>query len=1073
LLDWEILYKKFGRNLSAQKFEALALDYVESIYPEYDWIPTNKTWDGNKDFQLANFDIFDMWGEAKYKKKSSSLSKKDIDPTILSGLIQGNVKLIIFVSNGKIPKSILERTLIGARIKKIEISYVLAHQLESWLFLNPDRFRKYFEIDPIIISTEPVVEIKSITIYDIYSTDFNPLVAQNKLFYEDEYVLCVIIYSSVNCKGEVVSHNEVPFLFISHPNYDTPDDFELKSGISILTFLIKTRMEYSNPVSLSIKINNDFFHYVINNVTIMINQKFNMTYSQQLEITSQIIDAMNRQSTGEYNYLITLYAESGLGKSHLLKYIYENYALIRDMTIVNFESAKNNNINYLLLCKIILFFLYGNLFWIKKGKGKNEINAIKELLIGNNRNGLFDNEFLVRLIDGCFDSSVAHDTIVHLYENVKKMGNINMQSYDGRSNKILLIDDFHYLDSIQQKVFLLILSQLVICKNNTLIVLSATKGKFVAITQENSFLELTPNHFVLLGLSHSDKKISIANSLGISPNDVSNAIIRTMPSNLLFACEIMHILKKEYRKHNSDLSFVKKYIENLNKINVMTNKFNGSEKQYYLLDLIYKFKRGIQRKYIYMSKLYDKQVLNKDIQMLIQMCVIKSDRGILYPYHDYLISSYFRLRKEKHYNDNLGRIIAFMIETKPADIDHNHLLAILARCGRKYYQLYKTKIRELIMKYVRETRFGAALQYCEIIYELLNRKQFANCSKDELHLLYLYAYCLDHCNKGYSSIEILNLICNITERETLEWLEASVTRLNIRFWSADITVIDDSYALEYSIMCMLKTNIDSNEKNRLLEIYSTTINRRMVTQLLSEDFISADKTFKRRLKEIVQSYGKEFRSHAATLIMDYARGISILSPQKARKLMRIAKKYYSYNCESHYRRIIICNIDLCVYDSIIDNQFDLSYMRELSRQLLLSSFYSGYFKSILKIIACRLIGLSSHIGSQRDKISDNVIRDTIDEIYECLIEIEFQPADRTSFLLNSILAYLEITKGNYDLAFDILIETHSYTKKAGAIYSKIVQHNLDNIRNVKKICWYSSELDFLNDNVYLLDTRFW
>ena len=50
MINWKLLYDKFGRLNAAKKFEDLALDYVCDVYNEYTWKPTQRTRDGNRDF---------------------------------------------------------------------------------------------------------------------------------------------------------------------------------------------------------------------------------------------------------------------------------------------------------------------------------------------------------------------------------------------------------------------------------------------------------------------------------------------------------------------------------------------------------------------------------------------------------------------------------------------------------------------------------------------------------------------------------------------------------------------------------------------------------------------------------------------------------------------------------------------------------------------------------------------------------------------------------------------------------------------------------------------------------------
>ena len=141
MINWKLLYDKFGRLNAAKKFEDLALDYVCDVYNEYTWKPTQRTRDGNRDFHNLEEDLLKIWGEAKYKKDSISLTRKDLDPTILSGLIDGHVELIIFVTNGKIPEELISRMTLGANMKGIKLSFVTGKQLSDWLVLNPENIK--------------------------------------------------------------------------------------------------------------------------------------------------------------------------------------------------------------------------------------------------------------------------------------------------------------------------------------------------------------------------------------------------------------------------------------------------------------------------------------------------------------------------------------------------------------------------------------------------------------------------------------------------------------------------------------------------------------------------------------------------------------------------------------------------------------------------------------------------------------------------------------------------------------------------------------------------------------------
>lgn len=187
MINWTLLRKKFGLNKASEKFEELALYYVQDVYPNYNWEPTPPKGDGNRDIQIKSSDNneYDVWAEAKYRNSQEkdinskrSLERKDIDSTILSGLIYGRVRLIIFISNARLPNTVMNRAILGARIRGIEVTAALAEQLENWLIEHPNIYKIIFD-EELMVSKErtdsPVISFKSAMFYDPVSTDFLPL----------------------------------------------------------------------------------------------------------------------------------------------------------------------------------------------------------------------------------------------------------------------------------------------------------------------------------------------------------------------------------------------------------------------------------------------------------------------------------------------------------------------------------------------------------------------------------------------------------------------------------------------------------------------------------------------------------------------------------------------------------------------------------------------------------------------------------------------------------------------------------------------------------------------------------
>ena len=137
MLDWKKLYNKKGKNnkLVGSFFEELALTYLSSTYKQYSWKATQSSWDGNRDFTTLILD--NIWGEAKYKKDSSALRRQDVDPTMLSGFLDGKVKLVFIITNGTIPQTINTRMNEIGRRCGFKVVGITQTQLEYWLIMHP------------------------------------------------------------------------------------------------------------------------------------------------------------------------------------------------------------------------------------------------------------------------------------------------------------------------------------------------------------------------------------------------------------------------------------------------------------------------------------------------------------------------------------------------------------------------------------------------------------------------------------------------------------------------------------------------------------------------------------------------------------------------------------------------------------------------------------------------------------------------------------------------------------------------------------------------------------------------
>ena len=141
-MDWSLI--------DDSKFEDLACAYAKDNYGMYKWIPTGKSWDENTDATFRDKidginHYYKGWCEAKYTSKpDSSIPKSHMDSTLVSGILDGEVVFILFVTNGKIANSFVQGATAILRPHKIEIKFVDGFVLTGWLKANPDIQNLFF-----------------------------------------------------------------------------------------------------------------------------------------------------------------------------------------------------------------------------------------------------------------------------------------------------------------------------------------------------------------------------------------------------------------------------------------------------------------------------------------------------------------------------------------------------------------------------------------------------------------------------------------------------------------------------------------------------------------------------------------------------------------------------------------------------------------------------------------------------------------------------------------------------------------------------------------------------------------
>lgn len=1070
MINWELLYNKFGQKKSAEKFEDMALDYVSDIYSEYTWEATRRTRDGNRDFHNIEYNLLNIWGEAKYKKESSSLTRKDLDPTILSGLIDGTVALIIFVTNGKIPDSLITRMTLGANMKGIKISFVTGNQLSDWLILNSPKYKLYFEeeLQENEFISDQLVEFKKISFYEPISLDFKPNFDKISMNVDDTFILNCIIFNSKAGTFKLELEDDAPLSFIESEKYENPKDFKLKPGMSVISFLVKAKRQYCNVLRIALTYKDNVYHCVSPRLVIKKNYQLKIYYFQQLDALRKIKLVLNNFDTSIGNYAFFIHGYSGMGKSYILKSLSLDYCLNHDLTLVTFEAGQNNNANYLLLCRIIIFLQYGNIFW-----NCSKANIRKFCITFNALNGGIDIHLLNEILAGCFDANIAKTVVEHL-NDLSDAIPLLISSRKQKDFRILLLDDVQSLNKTQGLLLKTLVEQQLNSTNNTILVLAGRKNAFNCKFLENELLETISNHYELDKLDNKDIEGTILQNFNIKEK-IFTSIMNELPSNLLLLNELLENLKYSFQCNDEmNISqFINYYIGLYRNELVFQEKFVKLKEKYYILDILYFFKKGISANILYAYPAFDKNVLKEDINLLINFnCLKQIGRSMLLPFHDYMVENYRKLRKGKEYNEKTGDFLSFLLNKKPREVDTNYLLSIICKCGKKYFKYYKKIVQDLMLQYIRKSEYGAAVIFAELFYQnILDKKHW---SKRDKYYLYLYADCLVHCDNMYRARQLLQLVSNSEDFVSFEKCEATISLLNQRFWNMDLNgIVEDSKMYQLDLENMFMNNLNTQTLWRFKKIYESCFNRRMVTLLILGEYKDAQKAYQDglvALKALSAKYGLNLHTEIATIIMDFARGNMAVKPEMSYRLFGIAIKYFSENKSEYIRRILICRIDLIVNENILKKKVNYKKFMRGVEKLNKHNFVLEYIKGMLKIFACRMIDYSRLNGSQRIAVS--FMTDLVNQIEKIKTEKRIVLQSRELYLYNYLIAYFYIVQNEYADAKVCLENNMEYIKEAGHTYKVPLKHNLANLETIQGVEWFQ-ENKIYSEQTYILDSRFW
>lgn len=388
-------------------FEKLALLFAKKKFPNPSWKKTGETRDGNTDaiayvfgYQSNEKQQAQWWMEAKYSTEQTLVTRYRLDATIVSAILAGNVKKVIFVTNIMIrAKTIIDiRNALTKATSCHDILFCTKPILENWLCKNPSIYQSFF---PPLASGEVLKQ--SADMYLTQEIDFYHRSSDSVAFAEP----CKILYGNERYVGHFSVYCENDRTVTLRKNrrcrgisLNGKHTFKLHPGDNPIKF----------EIALSTKLPDErSFYFLLDNVEVFPanfihfspQPRIHYELPGQKEITENIRKALKQFLKMNHCIYCAISAASGSGKTEMLEQLVSDPILAEEYLFYRSFSFSDTD-NSLLLVDFILFLLFPYLApdeidinYLERLGSEHTIERVHKLIqLRHNYNALVD--FLIQ-----------------------------------------------------------------------------------------------------------------------------------------------------------------------------------------------------------------------------------------------------------------------------------------------------------------------------------------------------------------------------------------------------------------------------------------------------------------------------------------------------------------------------------------------------------------------------------------------------------------------------------------------------------------------------------------------------
>lgn len=357
IIDWEKIKGGF------RGFEKLALLFIKKQFRNTSWEKTSETRDGNKDavayvfgYRSEKNQQTEWWMEAKYSTKQTVVTRYRLDATVVSAILNGNVKKVIFVTNISVrAKTVIDiRNALTKSTGCSDVTFCTKPVLENWICKNICICKDFFPGLNTYEKLKPSEEMFVTQEIDFYNKSSNSVMFAEpckNLYNNNHYVGHFSIYSEVsktvtlkksrNCQGISLVGNKKFTLNIG----DNPINFE---------FVVSSNPPKENTFFFLLDDIEVFPAYPIH-FLLSSNKRYELPGQKKIvETLKKFLENFLTNNHCEY-YVIS--AANGSGKTEMLEQLSSDPILNKEYSFYrsfSFSDIENSSI----VVDFILFLLF-------------------------------------------------------------------------------------------------------------------------------------------------------------------------------------------------------------------------------------------------------------------------------------------------------------------------------------------------------------------------------------------------------------------------------------------------------------------------------------------------------------------------------------------------------------------------------------------------------------------------------------------------------------------------------------------------------------------------------------------